>query len=157
MAGATEPRENSPVLDYAPPAASRGWVVRARPWVVTALALLFLVILAIVVVPVRNISHGPEAKITAAKADIAVMGAVLETFNHDCGHYPTTSEGIAALLQAPPALQGWRGPYLDKLPMDPWGRPYVYQSPGTHNPTSFDLSSLGPDGIPSADDITNWP
>ncbi len=86
----------------------------------------------------------------------------LVRYKIDLGDYPSTSEGLAALLTAP-ASGGdrWRGPYAElpggKLPVDPWGEPYQYRNPGTHNKTSYDLSSKGPDKTDgTADDVGNW-
>jgi general secretion pathway protein G len=128
---------------------------RAFTLIELLLVLVIIATLAAVVAP-RLMGRSLEAKITGAKADIATIKGALETFETDCSRYPTSEEGLGALLQQPGGLQGWHGPYLDKMPMDPWGHPYIYQCPGTHNTTSFDVSSLGPDGQPSNDDITNW-
>ena len=86
-----------------------------------------------------------------------------DAFAADCGRYPTTSEGFAALLNCPTNISPsrWRGPYLDRKPIDPWGDDYVYRYPGIHNTNSFDLYSCGVDGISKSegndlDDINNW-
>ena len=81
----------------------------------------------------------------------------LERFRAHTGRYPTTKEGLQTLLVAPAGLVGrWRGPYLESLPRDSWNRRYWYRCPGIHNPKSYDLWSLGPDGVLSRDDIGNW-
>ncbi len=80
-------------------------------------------------------------------------------FNAGVRRYPTTEEGLTALLQAPKGTEGrWNGPYIEgsKIPRDPWNREYQYRSPATKSTAGYDLWSLGPDGIPSADDIGNW-
>lgn len=76
----------------------------------------------------------------------------------DLGDYPSTADGMNALLAAPAnAGDRWRGPYADKIQADPWGEPYQYRYPGTHNKGSFDLYSKGPDKVEgSSDDIGNW-
>lgn len=79
----------------------------------------------------------------------------------DVGQYPTTEQGLDALVTQPtasPVPAQWNGPYLKKkkVPKDPWGRDYVYVSPGTHNTESYDLSSLGVSGQEDANNITNW-
>lgn len=90
------------------------------------------------------------------------LRAPLLSYKMDLGDYPSTSEGLAALLAAPAAkAERWRGPYLSvpdgKMPVDPYGEPYQYRYPGTKNPTSFDLFSKGLDKTPdTADDIGNW-
>ncbi len=86
----------------------------------------------------------------------------LERYRMDLGSFPSTSEGLAVLMSAPANAAGnWRGPYADtpggKPPMDPWGEPYQYRSPGTHNKGSYDLFSKGPDKTEGTDDdIGNW-
>lgn len=86
----------------------------------------------------------------------------LVRYRIDVGDYPSTNEGLAALLAAPSAAaERWRGPYLEapggKLPLDPWGEPYQYRYPGTKNPGSYDVFSKGPDKTAeTADDIGNW-
>ena len=81
-------------------------------------------------------------------------------YEMDVSSYPSTQEGIKALLQAPPGKEGrWKGPYIKELPIDPWGKPYQYRFPGTKNisgPEGYDIWSLGKDGVESADDIGNW-
>ena len=80
------------------------------------------------------------------------------SFKIHMGRYPTTSEGLKALFQAPDSAgDRWRGPYVEKIPDDPWKHPYQYRSPGTKNPNTYDLFSMGPDGLAdTADDIGNW-
>ena len=91
----------------------------------------------------------------------ATFKAALAAFRFACDRYPTTEEGLAALLSAPDDVKDrWTGPYLEpkdgKLPLDPWKREYRYAQPGIHNPGRYDLSSLGADGRISEDDVTNW-
>lgn len=85
---------------------------------------------------------------------------VFTSYKLDVGSYPTTEQGIKALLQAPSGKEGkWNGPYIDDLPEDPWGNPYQYRFPGTKNinkSSGYDIWSLGQDGVESADDIGNW-
>jgi general secretion pathway protein G len=86
------------------------------------------------------------------------MKVPLGRFEIDCGQYPTSEQGLQALLTAPPGLANpasWQGPYLERMPVDPWGKPYVYRFPGTQG-TDYDLYSFGPDGREGNDDITNW-
>jgi type II secretion system protein G len=90
---------------------------------------------------------------------------VLGMFKMDCGRYPTTEEGLNALITRPKDMpvHEWHGPYFDppELPKDPWGHDYVYRCPGIHNPDGFDLFSCGPDGVSKTsgddeDDFNNW-
>ncbi len=100
-----------------------------------------------------------QARVTAAKAQIELLGTALDSFRLDVRRYPTTNEGLQALRQNPGALEGWEGPYLKKeVPLDPWGKPYIYKSPGEHGP--YDILSYGADGAPGGEgdnrDITSW-
>jgi general secretion pathway protein G len=100
------------------------------------------------------------ARINAAKAWVGLFKTPLEVYNLDIGRYPSTNQGLAALRVAPSDLPNpdkWEGPYLNKdIPLDPWGHPYQYISPGKYNPNTYDIWSLGPDGIDgTGDDIHN--
>ena len=97
-----------------------------------------------------------EARVAVSKADVELnIATALKLYELDNGAYPTTEEGLAALQSAVPSAKNWKGPYLEKEPVDPWGNNYTYRSPGTHK-KDYDLYSLGKDGIESADDVTNW-
>jgi general secretion pathway protein G len=111
--------------------------------------------LAAVAAP-QIMSRMGQGKDNVAKIQISELESALQIFSFDMGRFPTTAEGLQALVQNPTGSDSWDGPYLRRgLPMDPWGRPYVYKSPGDHGP--FDLFSVGADGIEgTADDITNW-
>jgi len=95
-----------------------------------------------------------------ARIQIKDLEGALQMFSFDVGRLPTTSEGLDGLVRNPGNLEAWRGPYLTKpeVPKDPWGKPYVYRSPGQHG--DYDLFSYGPDGIEGGDgenaDIGNW-
>lgn len=105
-----------------------------------------------------------QAEAVAAKAQLQILITALNMYRADNGSFPTAEQGLAALRQAPttpPVPANWNGPYLENdVPKDPWGREYVYKSPGEHNPEKFDLSSLGKDGQPGGEgenrDVTNW-
>ncbi|HTZ11705.1 MAG TPA: type II secretion system major pseudopilin GspG [Candidatus Margulisiibacteriota bacterium] len=100
-----------------------------------------------------------EAEIKEAETMLETIKFVLEHYKLDNGMYPTTEQGLEALVKEttiPPLPHNWRGAYLGRILMDPWGKPYNYLSPGAHNKNSYDLSSYGPDGVESNDDITNW-
>lgn len=88
------------------------------------------------------------------------MKLPLMAYTRDLGSYPSTAEGLAALVTAPAnAGERWRGPYIEgnKVPTDPWGEPYQYRYPGTRQKGSYDLFSKGPDKTEgTADDIGNW-
>jgi general secretion pathway protein G len=113
-------------------------------------------ILAAIVVP-RMVGRSEQARITAAQADIAAMKTALDAFEVDTGDYPKGHGGLMDLIEKPRDSQGWKGPYLDKLPKDPWGNDYVYERPGKHNPSGYDLTSMGKDAqLGTDDDIGNW-
>ena len=111
--------------------------------------IIVLGLLAGIVAP-QIIGRLSEAKSTTAKTQIELLSVALDGYRLDNGSYPTTDQGLAALRERPtrsPVPANWRGPYLRKaVPMDPWGRPYLYRAPGERNPSAFDLESLGRDG-----------
>lgn len=100
------------------------------------------------------------AKSDSAHLQVEEFSASLDLFKLETGRYPTTQEGLQALVQAPAGLTGWNGPYLKKktLPKDPWGNEYIYVSPGQHG--HYDLSSLGADNREGGEgenkDLTSW-
>lgn len=121
------------------------------------LVLVILGILAAIVVP-KFSGRTEQARVTAAQSQIATFGTALDAFEVDNGFYPKGKNGLQELIQAPRDASNWRGPYLkNDIPLDPWGRAYIYECPGRRNPTSYDLMSMGPDGNEGGDDdITNW-
>jgi general secretion pathway protein G len=99
-----------------------------------------------------------KGKQAAAKAQIELLGQALDQYKLDVGSYPSTTEGLNALMTNP-GQEKWEGPYLKKnVPLDPWGNPYNYQSPGTHG--EYDLYSLGRDNKSGGEgedkDVTSW-
>ncbi|MCX7661250.1 MAG: type II secretion system major pseudopilin GspG [Candidatus Omnitrophica bacterium] len=121
------------------------------------LVVIIIGVLVAMVMP-RLAGRSEQAKIIAAKADIeSNIALALDLFELDMGRYPSTEEGLYALREYNgPNQERWKGPYLKKVPRDPWGREYKYKYPGTHN-NDYDLYSLGPNGIEGdADDIKNW-
>jgi len=115
-------------------------------------------LLAGLVVP-QFMKQSERAEAKTAKAQIELFGTALDTFRLDVGRYPTSQEGLAALMQKPGGADRWDGPYLKKdLPPDPWGKPYIYKSPGDHG--VYDIVSYGADGASGGDgnnrDITSW-
>jgi general secretion pathway protein G len=122
-----------------------------------------IVILASALAP-RFFGRTEDARVAAAKSDIATMELALDAYEADNGFYPTTEQGFDALLNAPtspPVPLSWKGPYLKKrVGRDPWGNLYVYLCPGIYNTSGYDIYSYGRDGKeggtgPDAD-ITNW-
>jgi general secretion pathway protein G len=124
-----------------------------------AMSMLLLVVDFGMVIGVVARTKAGQAKSTAATTDITRVGAALDAFEVDCGRYPTNDEGLDALVTAPRGMANWHGPYIKKkgVPTDPWGRAFIYRCPGEHNPSGYDLLSLGPDGREGGgDDIDNW-
>jgi general secretion pathway protein G len=104
----------------------------------------------------RNVD---KAKHVAAKSQVSQFESALDQFKLDVGRYPTNEEGLLVLRTKPTDAPNWDGPYLQKdIPMDPWGRAYIYRFPGMH--ADFDLLSLGADGQEGGEgdnaDIVNW-
>ena len=124
-----------------------------------------LVVIAIIalimsLVGPRVLNYLGESKVKAAKIQIQSFGSALDLFNLDTGRYPSSAEGLTALVQSPGTIPAWNGPYLKGgvMPNDPWGKSYVYRSPGQHGP--YDIMSYGSDGqeggTGTAADIASW-
>jgi general secretion pathway protein G len=124
--------------------------------------LVVLVLIGIVlgVVGGNFIGRGEKAKADAAKIEIGQIGQALDLFKLEVGRYPTSQEGLQALIAAPPGLGNWNGPYWKKsqLPKDPWTNEYRYASPGQHG--AYDIVSYGADGKEGGEgpdkDIASW-
>jgi len=119
------------------------------------LVVIIIGVLSAMVVP-RLAGRSEQARIQAAKTDInSSIPMALDLYEMDLGHYPE----LLDYLRITPGTdaESWRGPYLKKKPLDPWGKVYIYKAPGEHNTDSYDLSSMGNDGKPdTADDVVNW-
>jgi general secretion pathway protein G len=118
-----------------------GIVLGIIAWIMTIFA-------AVTIMPQRLALQ----RVSVAKIDILKIDNVLNLYELDYGSFPSSAEGLDALLVKP---SGWGGSYLEKMPLDPWGREYKYRYPGNHK-EEYDLYSLGADGVESNDDITNW-
>jgi general secretion pathway protein G len=123
------------------------------------LVMVILTVLAAVVVP-KFTKRSEQARITAANTDISNLEVALDAFEVDMGRYPTSTEGLKALVEQPSSSSTttWKGPYIKRgIPNDPWAKQYLYTIPGKHNTSGYDLSSYGPDGQEGgSDDIDNW-
>ncbi len=123
--------------------------------ILIVLALIAL-LAGVVVTNFTGIFAGGQESTAKIFVDSSVDAPLLK-YRIDTGSFPSTAEGLAALLKAPGNKAAkWKGPYIDNLPDDPWGNPYKYRYPGSKNPNKYDLYSLGEDGTESADDIGNW-
>jgi len=100
-----------------------------------------------------------QARAVKVKNDITALEGALKLYRLDNYRYPSTEEGLESLVRAPQSLKTWNGPYVERLPTDPWGRDYLYRTPSEHG-RKFDLFTLGADGIKGGDamdaDIGNW-
>jgi general secretion pathway protein G len=136
----------------------RGFTLLEILVVITVIAILAGLVSPLVF---RNVG---DARIAAARTQIEGFGLALDTYYLHNDHYPSTAQGLSALVTAPagdPPANNWRGPYLKKgVPSDPWGNPYHYVSPGERNRESYDLLSYGRDGKPGGSgedaDLTSW-
>ena len=140
---------------------------RAAPRGFTLIELLVVIVvlglLATLVAP-NVFRHVGGAREATARAQIEMLGAALDAYRLDTGRYPSTRQGLDALWIEPtvdPRPIGWRGPYLRKaVPLDPWGRAYVYRSPGQESRAGFELLSYGADGREGGSgedaDLTSW-
>jgi len=130
---------------------------RAFTLIELLLVLVILAVLASVVVPLY-IHRVDEAKYKVTLSEIQLYKTALATFQLDNGRFPTTEEGLYALVQAPNDLAGtWNGPYVEQVTPDKWGNPYRYACPGNDDPTTYSLFSCGKDGQEGTeDDITRY-
>ena len=139
---------------------------KSRAGLASGFTLLELLVVMVIIgllagfVAPRYFAQVGKSQVKVAHAQIDALDKALDQFRLDLGRYPTTEEGLQVLLVQPSGEQNWAGPYLKKgVPMDPWGRPYVYQQPGTHS-GDFDLFSYGKDGRAGGTgedaDVTNW-
>ncbi len=124
------------------------------------IVVVIIVALASMVVP-RLSGRTEQAKKAVAKADISSnISMALKLYELDNGNFPTTEQGLEALTSAPssaPVPSNWNGPYIENVPLDPWGNAYKYKCPGTSNKATYDLYSMGKDALEGTDDdIKNW-
>jgi general secretion pathway protein G len=120
--------------------------------VAVIVVLCLAIVLAVAVLPSLS-SRGPTARVKAATLQIASFGTALGAFKTDNGYFPRGANGLICLMQKPSGATNWQGPYMEhSAPTDPWGHAYIYECPGRHNPQTYDLSSISPDG----QEICNW-
>ncbi|HCJ11848.1 MAG: type II secretion system protein GspG [Verrucomicrobia bacterium GWF2_51_19] len=122
-----------------------------------------LIVLALIAVIATLVITNVQGLFSGGQEDVARLWVnesietPLAAYRIHVGTYPSTDEGLQALVTAPEGKEDrWRGPYLKKMPVDPWKNPYQYRFPGEKNKTKYDVWSRGPDGIDSDDDIGNW-
>jgi len=137
-----------------------GFRVQGFTLIELMIVVVIIVALASMVVP-RLSGRTEQAKKAVAKADISSnISMALKLYELDNGNFPTTEQGLNTLVSGPSSASAsgnWNGPYLETIPLDPWGNAYKYKSPGTVNKATYDLFSAGKDGTEGTDDdITNW-
>ena len=145
-----KPGTNAPPGEQKPsrPVRKRGFTL-----VEMLLVLVILATLAAIVYP-KVMGRSEQARVTAAQTQIANFKTALDAFEVDTGYYPKGRNGLNDLIVQPRDVTGWHGPYLESIPKDPWGNDYMYECPGKHNPSSYDISSPGSPGANTP--IGNW-
>jgi general secretion pathway protein G len=143
---------------------TRYWRPRRRSergyTLVEILVVITIIGLIMALVGPRVLNYLTESKVKTARIQIQSFTSALDLFYLDAGRYPTSAEGLAVLVRATSGITAWNGPYLKGglVPNDPWGKPYLYRSPGEHG--AYDVVSLGSDGqeggTGTAADITSW-
>jgi general secretion pathway protein G len=127
---------------------------------VEMLVVITIIGLIMALVGPRVLNYLAESKVKTAKIQIQSIASALDLYYLDAGRYPSSAEGLAALVQPTGGNSNWNGPYLKGglVPLDPWGRPYVYRSPGEHG--AYDVVSHGSSGqeggTGAAAEITSW-
>lgn len=127
---------------------------------VEILVVITIIGLLMALVGPRVLNYLTESKVKTARIQIQSFASALDLFYLDAGRYPTSAEGLAVLVRPTTSITAWNGPYLKggTVPNDPWGKPYLYRSPGEHG--AYDVVSLGSDGqdggTGTAADITSW-
>ena len=124
---------------------------------VEMLVVISIIALIMALVGPRVLNFLGESKVKAAKIQIASLESALDLYALDTGQYPSSSDGLDALMHRPGGVTSWSGPYLkgNEVPNDPWGKPYIYRSPGEHGP--YDIVSYGPKGQEGGTaEINSW-
>jgi general secretion pathway protein G len=151
-------------LEYVTPATSRqerqrsiDRLVRSSKSLLGVVLSVFLggILIFFFVAGLQQRARQKRARTSRAKVQLANLSFTLSNFQQDCGRYPSTADGLQALLAPPPWAKNWNGPYVEEIALrDPWGAPLIYRYPGAMHPSGFDLVSVGPDGVEgTADDI----
>jgi general secretion pathway protein G len=153
--------DRSRCVRFAARSCSHAQVRRERGMtLIEILVVLTLIGVVLGVVGSNYLGKSEQAKAKAAKIEIEQIAQSLDLFKLELGRYPTTQEGLQALVAAPSGMPNWAGPYWKKssVPKDPWGHEYKYAQPGSHG--AYDIISLGADGAEGGEgtnrDITNW-
>ncbi len=153
--------KRAPVVTFRQGLRRRAAEARGFTLIEIMVVVVILAILAALIVP-RVMSRPDEARVIAAQQDIRTLSQALKLYRLDNLRYPTTEQGLAALVKPPtipPLAPNWKtGGYLERMPRDPWGNPYQYLSPGLHG--EIDIFSFGADGVAGGEgfdaDVGSW-
>jgi general secretion pathway protein G len=131
------------------------WWVWAYVAMIPLLALIVMLSVLGIVAKHNSAIGGPAVALATAKAQMSNLNVALLSYRARAGNYPTQAQGLQALMTKPttPPIPAKWSAMLDTLPRDPWGHPFVYRVPSTNPAMAYDLLSLGPDGVPSSDDM----
>jgi general secretion pathway protein G len=145
-------RNTNPETNAAPPACRRNEAGFTLLEILVVIVILGLLIGLVAPAVLRQLGG---ARVSIAHQSIARIGSVLDMYKLDVGSYPTTDQGLEALVQAPAGVSNWNGPYVQsgQVPVDPWNHPYVYRDPSDRAGHEYDLCSLGPNGDASGSDM----
>jgi general secretion pathway protein G len=140
---------NSPHSGYRPLSRESGFTLLE---LLVVIAILGLLIGLVAPAALRQLA---SARGSVARQSIERLGSILDMYKLDVGNYPTTEQGLQALVEQPTDVTTWNGPYVkgDKVPLDAWNHPYIYRSPSTRPAHEYDLCSAGPTGNASSDSI----
>ena len=133
--------------------------MRKNAFTLIELMIVVIIIAALAAMMVPRLSgRADQAKVSVAQSDInANLATALKLYQLDNGSFPTTEQALNALMSKPADASNWNGPYIEKAPIDPWGNSYKYKCPGANNKMTYDLYSVGKDGVEGTeDDVTNW-
>jgi general secretion pathway protein G len=149
--------------DTTPTQNARRHALRAGFTLIEIMAVVLIIGLLTTLVGIAIVPQIDKSRVNTARAQLKMLDAAIETYRMDSARFPTTEQGLRALIEEPAEARNYQpGGYLRerRIPLDPWGNEYQYEAPGAHNDHSYDLWSYGADGVPGGEgvdaDIGNW-